>query len=459
MGKKLSIELAKQIALENNGICLSETYSSCQKLLWRCSKDHEWYAKIDSIKNRKSWCRICSDNNKKLNINDAKKIAKQNGGHCLSINYINTATKMIWECSKKHQWNATFMQIRAGRWCPKCAGNFKLNIGDAKKAAQNNGGKLLSKKYINANTKLKWKCRHGHIFSKKLTEIIAGKKIWCPECSCWSSEEICRTFLEKIFNTAFKKVRPKWLLNDRNNCMELDGLSEIMINGKFLAFEHQGEQHFTKNKTNSNYFGDFSLKQRKIDDKVKVKLCNDRNIILIQIPQLMQRTKLKNLASFIKNKCLKNKLDISGYDFEQEINLSSVNSSNYYYNEAQKIIILKNGILLSPNYINTHFYLKIKCNKNHLFKMSLNNLKSGAWCAECVGLKKLTIEDAKLDAKNNNGTCLSLKLDKSKKLKWQCHLGHTWKSYYKNIRNNKTWCPICNNTKKSLISRNKNGSL
>ncbi|CAH1768218.1 4015_t:CDS:1 [Entrophospora sp. SA101] len=56
-----NIEIAKRIALARNGECLSTEYiNNKSNLLWRCSKGHEWYACLNSIKNRNSWCQLCS---------------------------------------------------------------------------------------------------------------------------------------------------------------------------------------------------------------------------------------------------------------------------------------------------------------------------------------------------------------------------------------------------------------
>ena len=59
------------------------------------------------------------------NTNFLKKmgrIASEKGGKCLSPAYINASTKLRWECSEGHVWEATPNSIMRGRWCPQCAG-------------------------------------------------------------------------------------------------------------------------------------------------------------------------------------------------------------------------------------------------------------------------------------------------------------------------------------------------
>jgi hypothetical protein len=57
----------------------------------------------------------------KLSLNDAIKIAESREGKCLSKEYINGETPMLWECNKNHQWTAQFRSIKNRHsWCPHC---------------------------------------------------------------------------------------------------------------------------------------------------------------------------------------------------------------------------------------------------------------------------------------------------------------------------------------------------
>ena len=49
-------------------------------------------------------------------------IAEKREGKCLSTKYINSVTKLEWQCKKGHQWFAAPSKIKFGRWCPICAG-------------------------------------------------------------------------------------------------------------------------------------------------------------------------------------------------------------------------------------------------------------------------------------------------------------------------------------------------
>jgi len=60
-------------------------------------------------------------NIKKRSITDCHKLAKRYGGKCLSKKYINAITKILWECKDNHCWYATFDNVNHNHWCPKCA--------------------------------------------------------------------------------------------------------------------------------------------------------------------------------------------------------------------------------------------------------------------------------------------------------------------------------------------------
>ena len=54
-------------------------------------------------------------------IEQMHQIAKERGGRCLSEHYTNKSTKLLWECSKGHQWEATPHNVIRGSWCMKCS--------------------------------------------------------------------------------------------------------------------------------------------------------------------------------------------------------------------------------------------------------------------------------------------------------------------------------------------------
>jgi len=100
---------------------------------------------------------------KRLTLDNAKEIARQRGGVCLSDKYTNGYSPMQWKCTKDHIWTATFDSIKHQRsWCPYCAGKIRQTLETAKMIAFNKGGDCISNKYINNKSYLRWKCARNH---------------------------------------------------------------------------------------------------------------------------------------------------------------------------------------------------------------------------------------------------------------------------------------------------------
>ncbi len=59
---------------------------------------------------------------RKLTIEEMHQIAKDRGGRCLSTKYIDNNTKLEWSCdvAGHPQWEATPGNIKAGKWCKQC---------------------------------------------------------------------------------------------------------------------------------------------------------------------------------------------------------------------------------------------------------------------------------------------------------------------------------------------------
>ncbi len=121
---------------------------------------------------------------KRLTIEHCNHLASQRDGYCLSSEYINNNTKYKWKCKKGHIWTATFANIKGnGRWCPHCANlnKIKNTVQDCHNLAKKRSGEFLNSVYINNNTKYKWKCKKGHIWLATFRQIKEGR--WCPHCA------------------------------------------------------------------------------------------------------------------------------------------------------------------------------------------------------------------------------------------------------------------------------------
>lgn len=441
--RKYSIMDMQKLAEKKGGLCLSTEYKGFNtKLKWKCKKGHEWSASPYVIM-KGHWCNKCAvervSKNQRDTIEMMQEIAKSKGGKCLSKEYITASTRLKWQCSKNHVWEAMPLNVKRGTWCPYCANKYQ-NLEDLKKIAQERGGKCLAKDYKNSTTKVEWQCSEGHRWYASANNVKRGT--WCPICNENINEKLCRLYLENFFNDNFPKKKPKWLINDRNNIMELDGYNKNLK----IAFEYQGIQHYKFSPPFHRDKNDLEL--RKKDDKLKKLLCKDRRITLIDIPYTVA---VKDLQEFILNEC-KNK------GFKINDNIKPIKLDNLKIFSPQKLKRLKEiahkrgGDCLSQFYLNRDQKLTWICDKGHIWETSSHSITHGSWCPTCVGKKRLTINEMRKIAESKGGKCLSNEYKNNQtKLQWQCSKGHKWFANAGHIKQGK-WCPLCApNRKLSLV--------
>jgi len=510
--RRLSIDLMHKIAAKKGGKCLSKKYiNSKTRLKWQCEQGHIWQATPDSIKNG-SWCQswrahkalqtmeaICAKATKRgmkclskkyinsktplkwqcehghiwqanpsgvrsylclectanNNLEEMNLLAHKRRGKCLSTRYRGTAGKLMWQCANGHQWEAKPTHIKDGHWCSECSGNKRLSIEDMKKLAASRGGKCLSTTYINAFTELRWQCANGHQW--EALPLSIRKDHWCGTCSSGLGERICRAFFEQLFQRQFPKIKPKWLTNQDGNVMELDGYCRSLN----IAFEHQGEQHYS---SNNLYATDpLYLEKRLRDDRTKKKLCEKRGILLITIPEIPIRTPIRKIKPLIKNRLHLRKITIpEGFD-KRSIDLKRAYSTSGFTNQfimLTEIAKQKGGSCLAKNYKGNHVKLEWKCGKcGYIWQATPASIKRGSWCERCgreegTRKRKHTMEMMKAIAAARGGNCLSKQyINANTELKWECAEGHQWFKTPHSVKNSGTWCRVCKYKSKVSVDK------
>jgi len=503
----LTIDEMRSLAKNRGGKCLSEKYVNVHThLLWECAEGHQWEAIPLSVKSKRSWCPVCAGS-APLSIKEMRSIAMDRGGKCLSDTYVNSATKLLWECADGHQWEAPPSQVKSGAWCLICSGSANYTIEDLRKTAENRGGRCLSDAYENVRSKLRWECAEGHTWEATLGNILNGghwcpfcssrapvtienmRKVaedrggkclsgnvasakdglvwkcadghqwkatpdsikrgtWCPECSSGLGERICRILFEQVFKKPFIKSYPGWLVNDSGNRMELDGFCESLG----VAFEHHGRQHFEQ--VDFFHKSKKSLDQRKKDDEKKRSLCAENGVHLIEIPELFSLLKIDDLLGFVADE-----LEAKGVPLPEGIREMDLDFNSAYkvssIDEMRSLAKDRGGNCLSEAYVNSQIHLFWECAENHQWEAVPNSVKSGSWCPVCARKnqsesRRLTIEEMRIIAKKRGGNCLSeMYVNSQAHLLWECAEGHQWQAVPGSVKRG-SWCPVCDN-----ISRRK----
>jgi hypothetical protein len=432
--KRFPIEEIKKIAIAKGGSCLSTECSNLHtKLKFKCANEHIWEADANSIR-RGHWCLRCAGL-EKSSIKEMNKIARAQGGECLSEVYVNNRTALQFKCGMNHSWWASPSSIQQGHWCPECAGVLKGTMKKMHALAQTKEGKCLSIEYKNSSTPLNWECVKGHKWWASPNSIKQGS--WCPECYVHYSEEKSKFILETF--TGKKFIKNKIILEG----LELDGYCKELN----VAFEYQGEQHYKD--VPHFHRGIKTFKKQQERDAEKRKKCKLKHITLIEIPYT-KSIEDTLLVEFIYSQL--RALDISIIKKPTEVTFERFKIGESKILEIEELIQSKGGKLLTRLYINSKSKLQVGCKNGHTWKISQDNLKQGNWCPECAGNKKLTITEIQQIAALRGGKCLSAVYKNSDtKVEWECKKGHVWDATPSSVIHQNNWCPDCAGNKKLTI--------
>ena len=303
--------------------------------------------------------------------------------------------------------------------------------------AASKGGKCLSKEYGGNKMPLEWECSIGHRWETSADNIVKGS--WCHECAQGVSERICRKLFETIFSKKFPLTkRFNWLVNSRGNRMELDGYCKDLK----LAFEYHGVQHYKKSRVRS-----MDLKQRKEDDERKLELCEQHDIILVEIPYTVE---YENMAEYIIKQCKFLGVAVPELDEMPDYKLLNAYSPEAL-KELQETAASKGGECLSKQYINKNTKMQWRCKEGHVWWACADSVRQGKWCAVCGIKRRADKSRSNIDAmhklaESRGGECLStVYINSTIRLEWRCKEGHTWWVVPGNIKNSNTWCPYCSN--------------
>lgn len=214
--RKHSIEEFKQIAIEHGGKLLSKEYNGVGvHLKWQCNKGHIWKSTPHTVLGG-SWCQECYFDRIRPSISKYHSIAAEHGGKLLTKKYVGSLSKMKWQCSKGHVWEAVPSNIEKGTWCPCCAKERndekqrKYSISQLQAKAQKYGGSILSKEYATLIGQLQWKCKEGHTFTASAVSVVM-RNAWCRECGYGRQKNLLKKYQKIAKDNNGKLLSEKYI--------------------------------------------------------------------------------------------------------------------------------------------------------------------------------------------------------------------------------------------------------
>lgn len=196
----------QQTVQAKGGVCLSPLYMGVvARYEFQCAQGHRWTATGGWVL-RGHWCRQCAYEAKQqaYRLTDGlarlQAAALKHKGACLSERYVDQQTRYRFRCRYGHEWSTTGGIIFSGQWCCVCnAVERRLRqLAVMQEVAQACGGRCLSEKYIGSGIKLEWECHRGHTW--RATPANTKRGHWCPQCA----------ILDRI-HRAGSKARQKYL--------------------------------------------------------------------------------------------------------------------------------------------------------------------------------------------------------------------------------------------------------
>ena len=439
-------------------------------------------------------------------IENAKKIASEKGGTCLSNQYVNSKTKLTFRCSEGHEWNAISSNIVKGHWCRIC-GNINqgkkksLSIEDMKALAISKGGKCLSTEYKNNLTKLTWQCEKGHIW-EALGGTIRNQGSWCPKCF-GKDKDVNLNTLQEIdiskgglcLSNKYTKAHTKmefqcnaghtWFASATSiksgtwcqKCHNLEvGSQEDGITLDFLhsVAVRKGGRLISKQYINSGEPIEWECanghrwfaKYDHIKNDSWCPICSagiSENITRLILERITEKTFPKLRPKWLLNE-KGSRLELDG--FNEELNVAFEYNGIQHYQFIQRFhnntnslekrerddiqkqhLCEKNGVFL--------IVVKYDIPKDAIFQYVVNQLM-GHPNSELIiknrneidfrdlnTWKRNEILELKQIAVTRGGSCLSESyLGNNVKLKWACQKEHFWEAPPSDIKSGK-WCPAC----------------
>jgi hypothetical protein len=415
-------------------------------LAFRCLQGHEWTVQAHAIKRFESWCRVCSRSRDPWTKERFARYAADRGGELISTHghdAIEHLERVRFRCSHEHVWDTyAGTVIQKGTWCLQChADSRRKPFDDLIAIAAERGGEFVSPGK-NRNHKATWRCARGHTFRAVPWAVKSG--CWCGECTGSLCERIVRSHFEQLFGKPFPRVRPDWLRNTTGQPLELDGYNESLS----MAFEHQGGQHYR----HVHHFRGMNRDRIAARDKRKRRLCRERGVRLIVVPELMKQLQVKDLKAFILKECDSRGIKVASRRRSAEIrlgNLYSVTREDELLERLRDICKARGGECLAQQYLGATAPLPFRCAERHEWTIRPQDVFAGSWCQKCavaaVGRdRRLSIEAMQELAGSRNGHCLSTEyVNAHHKLRWRCgDCLHEWSATPSSVMRG-SWCPEC----------------
>jgi very-short-patch-repair endonuclease/DNA-directed RNA polymerase subunit RPC12/RpoP len=183
--RRLSLKKVEAFIRQQGYTLLSEKYKNAStKLEIQCNKGHQYQVIWINFKQGYR-CPHCAGN-AKLTYEQVKEYIETYGYFLLSETYKRADAKLSIQCPEGHRYKATWSSFRQGHRCPYCAGQI-VEYEQVKEYVKAHGYFLLSENYKNTHGKLLYQCPKGHQYQASWVSFQQGHR--CSKCNQSRGEE------------------------------------------------------------------------------------------------------------------------------------------------------------------------------------------------------------------------------------------------------------------------------
>ena len=206
--------------------------------------------------------------------------------------YINARTKIKHKCKNGHIYMQSPDSHLTGQGCSKCNNNKKKTPQNYYDECKKRGLDLPIRNYVNAITKIKHKCNKGHIYLQSPDKHL--QYYGCPICNESHGERFIRNYLDN--NNI--KYEPQKKFKDLKDKTYLS--YDFYLPKQNMLIEYQGEQHY---ESNAYFGGEKQLELQQLHDKMKKDYAKANGYKLLELHYSLdtQEKVTKYLSRRIKN--------------------------------------------------------------------------------------------------------------------------------------------------------------
>lgn len=197
MTARLTIEQI-QPEFERRGYELlsTEYINNATKLDYVCPEGHKGSITWINFSHGRG-CLLCAHKRRRVSLEHIKGAFKKRDYKLLSNSYVNCDASLEFICPQGHKNTISWSNFNQGHGCSECSNNRKLTIEEIKRIFEKEQYTLLSNEYVNAHTKLDFICPNNHKHQITWNDFQSGNR--CSQCWEYKGEKKLGEILEEIF--------------------------------------------------------------------------------------------------------------------------------------------------------------------------------------------------------------------------------------------------------------------